>query len=154
MLTDEPQGRAAIAEQLGIEVQAVSNDLFALQRKGLAVRADGGWIVGGGEASAKRHQAKEPDAEPPKRETKRAKRETKPVCRGTKPRKQRSIPPPAVSVPDVNGRSIEFAIAESGAILFKITSGPRSGELGEIGHVDAMALYRLMSQVEFIRENA
>jgi hypothetical protein len=57
-------------------------------------------------------------------------------------------------VPHANGRACEFAIAESGAILFKITAGPKAGELGEIGCADAMALYRLMSAVEFIVENA
>jgi hypothetical protein len=57
-------------------------------------------------------------------------------------------------VPVSNGRACEFAIAESGAILFKITSGPRAGELGKIGCADAMALFRLMSAVEFIAENA
>lgn len=57
-------------------------------------------------------------------------------------------------MPHTNGRAVEFAIAESGAILFKIVAGPRAGELGEIGHVDAMALYRLMSAVDFITENA
>lgn len=52
------------------------------------------------------------------------------------------------------GREIEFAIAESGAILFKILRGPRAGELGGINHVDAMALFRLMDACDFIRDNA
>jgi hypothetical protein len=142
VLTDEPQGRQAIADALGMEAQGVSAELTGLAHKGLAVRGAGGWILGTGTpAKAKRHEA--PAAE-----------EAKPTKRRVKRRQAKSLPPPAASMPTANGRACEFAIAESGAILFKITAGPRTGELGEIGCADAMALYRLMSAVEFIVENA
>jgi hypothetical protein len=151
-LTDEPQGRAALAEATGLEAQAVSIELNALQGKGLAERRDGGWCAGSGERKEKVrvHHIAEPD----EAETKPARRETQRAPRETKARAPKALPPPAASVPHTNGRSCEFAIAESGAILFKVTHGPKAGELVEIGCADAMALYRLMSAVEFITENA
>lgn len=40
-------------------------------------------------------------------------------------------------------RSLEFAIAESGDVLFKVTA---SGELGRIPHADARALHELLNR--------
>ena len=65
VLTDEPQGRAEIAEHLGIEAQAVSVELFALKNKGLADKRDGGWVAGSGQAGRKVHEAVEAAPAPP-----------------------------------------------------------------------------------------
>lgn len=147
---DDPVTLTELEEATGFEKKMLPNPLFALRTKGLIGKSpDGpGWILASGtpEPKAKTVAARELAAEAPT-----------PAKRGPKPKATKApkhLPPPASSVPHANGRACEFAIAESGAILFKITSGPRAGELGEIGCADAMALYRLMSAVEFIAENA
>jgi len=170
-LTDEPQGRQAIAEQVGVEAQHVSAELNNLQAKGLAARSNGGWIAGDASVKAPRvHTAPEPVAEPrPAAKARRAKKASmakappkaraKAKPRDTPRRKKKAmaaeIAPPKAAT-RINGaqRECEFAIAESGAILFKVTAGPRAGQLGSINHVDAMALFRLMDSCDFIRENA
>jgi hypothetical protein len=143
---DAPSTRSELEETTGLEAKTLSNRLFALHTKGLIGKNPNGpgWLLASGPPAAKANTvtAREPVAEAPA-----------PVKRGPKPKAAKvpkRLPPPASSVPHANGRACEFAIAESGAILFKITSGPRAGELGEIGCADAMALYRLMSAVEFI----
>lgn len=143
---DEPVTRAELEEATGLEAKTLSNHLFALHTKGLiAKNTEGpGWLLASGTpaSKAKTVAAREPASEAPP-----------PKKRGLKPKAVKRLPPPATSVPVVNGRACEFAIAESGAILFKILAGPKAGELGELGCADAMALFRLMSAVEFITEN-
>jgi hypothetical protein len=150
---DEPVTRAELEEATGLEAKTLSNRLFALHTKGLIAKnpEGAGWLLSGD--SAKRTQnipkiipAKEPAGEAPVPK--------KPGPNPKPAKATKALPPPASSVPQANGRACEFAIAESGAILFKITTGPKAGELGEIGCGDAMALYRLMSAVEFIVKNA
>lgn len=146
----EPMTRAELIEATGLEDRQITNCLFLLKADGLIERTGRGVYAPIGSAKPTENipriiPAKEPAPDAPETRKRAAKSKTQP----RKPR-----PPPAASMPSANGRAVEFAIAESGAILFKIVSGPRAGELGEIGHVDAMALYRLMSAVEFITENA
>lgn len=149
-IADEPLTCAEIVEATGLDPKLVSNRLFVMKRDGLVTVENHRYSPA--------ESAPKPQNIPqiiPARETKASPAETKPPKRATKARKAKpALPPPATSVPNANGRVCEFAIAESGAVLFKITAGPRAGELGEIGCADALALYRLMSAVEFISENA
>jgi hypothetical protein len=141
--------RAGIAEQTGLEPKTISNFLFALHKKGEIVKSANGWeLSDAAPAKPNVHVAAEPVATAPTTAERGRKAKAKVKA------KTASTPPRIKHANGAPQREIEFAIAESGAILFKITAGPRAGELGSINHVDAMALYRLMSCVDFITENA
>lgn len=152
-LTDEPQGRTALADTLGLEAQAVSMELNVLQREGHAARADGGWIASDGAQAPRRHEsAASPEGQPgAPHQTRQFQARNGRKTRGAKPR-PKTARAPKISPP--NGRHCEFAIGESGAVLFKMTSGPRAGELGSIAPADVLALYALLSACDFITENA
>ncbi len=168
-LTDEPQTRAEIAEQLGIEAQAVSAELNALQAKGLAQRGAGGWVAGSGKPGRKVHEASEPAPAPPQAPKRRGR--TPGVITATvhsfkegdtitiaglrtarkprgRPKAAEKVQPRAAKVQRpaaaADGRVLEFAISESGKVVFEVISGPRSGERGMLGAADSRALYSLM----------
>lgn len=145
-----------IAEAVGIDVKTASNRLYLLKQKNLVARGDGGWMVPGAPTTAptnvRVHRiADDGDDDPPRR-----KPTPNPAKANGKPRPApapaREQPVPAIPTP--TERELEFAISESGAVLFKCVGGDRAGQLGEINCADALALYRLMSSVEFIHENA
>ena len=143
--------RAAIAEQTGCEVRVISNRLYTLHKAGQIAKGENGWEISGA-ASAKGmvYALLESDAEQPKPRAKRG----RPAKAKPAPEAKEASTPPRTNRANGTGRECEFAIAESGAVLFKIVAGPRAGELGSIGHQDAMALFRLMDACDFIRENA
>ena len=142
--------RAAIAEHTGLDLKLVSNRLFTLNKKGEIAKGENGWELNGA-AAAPATTVTKPDDAPPQRRTRKAKPAPK-----VAPKRASKAPTPALRqiVSPANGRQCEFAISESGAILFKVVAGPKAGELGAIGHVDAMALFRLMDSCDFIRDNA
>lgn len=74
----------------------------------------------------------------------------RPPMRRGQPKTRRVVSTPATPTQ----RSCDFAIAESGQVLFRVTDGARAGEMGTIPRADAIALYRLMHACEFIREAA
>lgn len=143
-LTDEPTKLSALVEATGLESAQVSQALVQLKAKGLAERSDGGWVAGGGQAAESRPRraptVAEPEQEAPRRKARRTKRSPKPSAL-----LRMLAPPPAHARPD--GRLIEFAITESGDVLFKIVAGQREGEIGKIDSPDARALYALMARV-------
>jgi hypothetical protein len=57
-LSDAPIGRQQIAEATGLELALISTTLTALKNQGLAERADGGWVAGGGGANIKAARAR------------------------------------------------------------------------------------------------
>lgn len=136
-LSSNPLTLKQIVAATGLEPSQCSPSLTYLKSRGLVDRTERGWIECVPEGG--KRAARGPTADKPKRA-----KTAKSVARKPK------TAAPAV----INGRACEFAVTERGTILFKITSGPKAGELGEIGCADALALYKLMSAVEFITENA
>jgi hypothetical protein len=134
-LSEEPVNRAAIAEATGLELQSISNALNALARLGLAVRAGGGcWIAGdAAPASTRRHEAAEPATEPAS---------DKPVRR--RGRQKASAAPSTMPPPKLNGRTLEFALSETGEILMRARSS--SAEWRTMPRADAEALAGLLER--------
>lgn len=176
--------RHVIAEQTGIAPQAISNHLSYLKNKGLVQKVNGMWQATGDAPPPDPETPKvtvhtqtesapaprKPRAKPAKAAKpapgaleKLAKTPRRKKAAGGRPpaMKQRKTKPRAIrrplrpTSPVVAGdRSCDFAIAESGHVLFRVTDGARAGEMGTIPRADAIALYRLMHACEFIREAA
>jgi hypothetical protein len=140
-IADTPLSSREIAEATGLEGKTVYNRLAAL-RHSAEVQSEGGkYSPADGKIAPKStvHHYDIPVIAAPR------------LVADAPPK--RAVAPPAAPINGVT-REMEFAISESGAILFKITHGPSAGELGEINHMDAMALFRLMAAVDFIADNA
>lgn len=166
---DVPRMTGDIADDVGRENNNVSAQLSLLQKAGQARRTPDGWI----------RTSTPPDPPAPPfvvHEASASVEAPAPKKRGRKPKAEHrgkgwdAVPAkhtpatPDVAAPSPprkpkppNGatqREATFAIGEDGSILFKIIAGKRTGELGSINHLDAMALFRLMESVDWIRENA
>jgi hypothetical protein len=134
-MDDTPRGRAEIAEATGLEPQAVSVELSNMKHRGLVERADGGWIVASGDTPKRAtHAAREAaggdEPEPPKR-------------RGRRPRALPIYPAP-VAPHNGDGRTVEFAIAESGSILLRAHG--QTDDWFELSPADAKALAALVNR--------
>lgn len=147
-LSDQPLDSQAIADRTGLDPKQISNRLFLLKQSGAVARTVDGWILGKGEASA-------PAAKP--------RRESAPAAHPLPPTRsaaptdldaamRAAFPPPARA--GASAREWEFALSESGAVLYRVLAGPKQGDSGSISAIDAIALYALLHSCDFVRENA
>jgi hypothetical protein len=134
-LGDEAKSRQTIADETGLELQAVSQCLSGLHGQGRAKRTAGGWVAG--EAKAQRVHGHE-SSPPAESDTVRASSRRK-----HRPRPGISIPPTRVA-PPTNGRTLEFALSEHGAIL--VRSCVSNGDWREMPRADAEALALLVAK--------
>ena len=146
ILGEDPKTRIQIAEETGLEVSIVSPTMTFLRNQGRAQRTPEGWIAGDGAAPPKvrRHVAEESA-------TVVAAKKRKKAAKGRKPRPGIRL---GVEVEQVleerkkerrpNGRTLEFARAEDGAIL--VRKRDPHADWGEFTRADADALVALLTK--------
>jgi len=166
-LGEKPLDRAAIAEATGLEIGAVSTALTFLKNRGEAVRAEeGGWLAGDGHGGAAHvHHAPAPSADadeggdpatlrrgrPPGSRSKRKKPRNATTRKKHPPAKR--VQRPAAKRPageNSSAREYDFAISESGNLLYRFVSGTREGQTGVMHALDLRALKKLLSGVELV----
>lgn len=152
--------RAAILEATGLEPKCLANRLWYMSNKGIIEKTPDGWRATGKPAPKPSPSAKAPRMVPLMSRGDVADGIpvfSNPIVQTAEPAAPqapvRSAKAP-IPVPAGVARELEFAVSETGAVLFKIVAGERAGQLGEINCADTLALYRLFEAVDFVRENA